>query len=121
MTESEERKRRWKEHFSEILNREAPENPVTEEDVVMQEIAEISVDPPTTADIKSAIRRLKNGKAAGDDLIVAELLKADVDFTTEKVKQLLDKIWQQEKIPDRWRRGLIVKLPKKGDLKNCKN
>ena len=121
LTESEERKQRWKEHFSEILNREAPENPVTEEDVVMQEIAEISVDPPTTTEIKSAIQRLKNGKAAGNDLIVAELLKADVDFTTEKVKQLLDKIWQQEKIPDRWRKGLIVKLPKKGDLKNCKN
>ena len=121
LTESEERKRRWKEHFSEILNREAPENPVTEEDVVMQEIAEISVDPPTTAEIKSAIRRLKNGKAAGDDLIVAELLKADVDFTTEKVKQLLDNIWQQEKIPDRWRKGLIVKFSKTGDLKNCKN
>ena len=39
----------------------------------------------------------------------------------EKVKQLLDKIWQQEKIPDRWKKGLIVKLPKEGDLKNCKN
>ena len=113
LTESEERMRRWKEHFSEILNREAPENPVAEEDVVMQEIVEISVDPPTTAEIKSAIRRLKDGKAAGDDLIVAGLLKAGVDVITEKVKQLLDKIWQQEKIPDRWKKGLIVKLPKK--------
>ena len=44
--------------FQRDLKPRGQENPVAEKDVVMQEIAEISVDPPTTAEIKSAIRRL---------------------------------------------------------------
>jgi len=30
-------------------------------------------------------------------------------------------VWRDEKTPRRWRKGLIVKLPKKGNLKKCKN
>jgi len=31
---------------------------------------------------------------------------------------LLEKIWKEEKIPEEWE-GLIIKIPKKGDLANC--
>ena len=31
------------------------------------------------------------------------------------------KIWEQEKVPTEWTNGYLVKLPKKGDLGNCKN
>ena len=30
-------------------------------------------------------------------------------------------IWERETIPEAWKTGLIVKLPKKGDLGNCDN
>ena len=30
-------------------------------------------------------------------------------------------MWRDEKTPRKWRKGLIVKLPKKGNLKECKN
>ena len=33
---------------------------------------------------------------------------------------LLEKIWKEEKIPEDWE-GLIIKMPKKGDLPNCNN
>jgi hypothetical protein len=33
---------------------------------------------------------------------------------------LLEKIWKEEKIPKEWE-GLIIKIPKKGDLSNCNN
>lgn len=61
---------------------------------------------------------MTNGKAVGEDLILAELMKAHLDFTAEKVKVILDEVWRQEKTPERRRRGLVVKLPKK---ENCKN
>ena len=32
-----------------------------------------------------------------------------------------NKIWNEEQIPDDWRKGLLVKLPKKGDLSLCNN
>ena len=119
LTSSEDRRKRWKEHFSEILNRDEPQTPVTAEEE--EEIEDIDTNPPTLAEIQNAIKRLKNGKAAGEDLIVAELLKADVSFTSKKIKHILDEVWKQERTPLRWKRGIIVKLPKKGDLKNCKN
>ena len=55
------------------------------------------------------------------DSITAELLKADIEFSTKKVHQLLQKIWKQEKIPKNWKKGLIIKIAKKGNLKDCKN
>ena len=33
---------------------------------------------------------------------------------------LLNKIWNEEDIPQHWKLGLLVKLPKKGDLCLCK-
>ena len=32
-----------------------------------------------------------------------------------------NRIWNEEQIPDDWRKGLLVKLPKKGDLSLCNN
>ena len=57
----------------------------------------------------------------GVDSITAELLKAPKELSAAKVHQLLEKVWKHEKIPDKWKRGLIIKLPKKGNLKECKN
>jgi len=37
------------------------------------------------------------------------------------VKELIGIIWRLEKGPAKWKRGLIVKIPKKGNLKECKN
>ena len=34
---------------------------------------------------------------------------------------LLEKIWNEEKIPEDWEEGLIIKIPKKGDVSNCNN
>ena len=82
---------------------------------------EITVNEPTATEVKEAIKRLQNGKAAGIDSITAELLKADIEFSSMKVHQLLEKAWKHEKIPTKWKRGLIIKLPKKGNLKECKN
>jgi len=30
-------------------------------------------------------------------------------------------IWSLEKVPRKWKRGLIIKIPKKGNLRECKN
>ena len=58
---------------------------------------------------------MKGGKAAGIDAIHAEMLKADL--TTSTKTDLFRNIWDKETIPDDWDKDLIVKLPKKGNLK----
>ena len=59
------------------------------------------------------------GKAAGTDVIHGEMLKADLTTSTEVLTELFRNIWDKETIPDDWNEGLIVKLPKKGNLQNC--
>ncbi|XP_068707564.1 uncharacterized protein [Montipora foliosa] len=37
------------------------------------------------------------------------------------IHPLLMKIWENEQIPVEWKKGYLVKLPKKGDLSSCNN
>ncbi|VDP77880.1 unnamed protein product [Schistosoma curassoni] len=42
----------------------------------------IDVNPPTTEEIRMAIRQIKRGKAARPDNVPAEALKSDIEVTT---------------------------------------
>ena len=64
---------------------------------------------------------MKNGKAAGMDSITTELLKADIETTACLLEDLFRTVWETEEIPEDWNCGLIVKLPKKGNLTDCGN
>ena len=116
---TEEQLNRWAEHFRELLNRPAPESPPdippAEEDL------DINCNKPTKTEIKKAIMSLKNGKAAGPDDIPAEAIKADPETATNMLYTLFTKIWEREEIPAEWKEGIIIKLPKKGDLRECSN
>ena len=107
--------------FHVLLNREEPAYPINEEDCEQQDIADIDTGPVSKAEIRRAIKSLKNSKAPGEDMITAELLKADLEFTTDRVKKLIDTIWSLEKVPHKWKRGLIIKILKKGNLRECMN
>ena len=120
--DKESKLRRWLEHFSEVLDRENLKNPVSEMEIELaDEIAEIDTTEPSTAEVRRDIGHLKNGKAPENRKHQAELLKADIDYATTKVKEIIDIVWRHEKTPRKWWKGLIVKLPKKGNLKECKN
>ena len=71
--------------------------------------------------IKKTIKTLKNGKATGPDGIPAEALKADIETAADILHNLFGKVWEEEKVPADWREGLVIKLPKKGDLRDCSN
>ena len=95
------------------FNRPAPENPP---DIAEAEIdIDIDCNPPTREEIIRAIKKMKNGKAAGPDGIPAEALKADVETTADMLLPLFVKIWEQEETPTDWKDGHINKLPKKGE------
>lgn len=116
----EARMARWKEHFEEVLNRNTPESPPRDEDEEVDEL-EISEEPPSIQEIRATLRMLKNGKAPGEDQITAEMLKADSDQTSKELKHTFDHIWKEEKLPKEWTKGLICKIPKKGNLQECSN
>ena len=120
LTKEEEVQKRWKECFVELLNRPHPES---EAEVIsdMEVIEEIPLGPITKAEIRSAITSMKAGKAPGVDCLTVELLKADITKTIDVLHDLFCEIWVSETVPTDWRRGLLVKIAKKGDLTKCGN
>ena len=115
---AEEENHRWEEHFEGVLNHEEPLNPP---EVEPGNELNIRTGCITRAEIKNAINKLKSGKAAGCDNMPPEAIKAGGEVSEEVLLDLCNQIWSEEKVPDEWKKGLIIKLPKKGDLRNCKN
>ena len=75
----------------------------------------------TLGEVKEAIRKLKNGKAPGEDGVCPEMLKAEDQVTPGILQNILQDIWENGAIPDDWNTGVIIKIPKKGDLGDCNN
>ena len=75
----------------------------------------------TKEEIQSAIKQLRNGKAAGPDNIPAETLKVDIRPNVEMLYPLFNKIWDDERVQTEWKESYLIKLPKKGDLRSCSN
>ena len=120
MTKESEVKPRWQEHFPKVLNRPVLEvaTEVEETDVINNSIA---IGEITRGEIRSALEDMKSGKVPGIDSITADLLRVDTDTTVKVLHELFNKIWEEESVPEDWLRGLIIKLPKKGDLMSCEN
>jgi hypothetical protein len=81
----------------------------------------ISIKPPSKREIIEAIKTMKKGEAAGIDNIPAEILQVDPHLSTEMLYPLFLDIWKEERFPKDWKEGIIVKIPKRGDYRNCNN
>jgi len=126
LTTQEEQLKRWEEYFSEIFNKDDNKAGSKQEmrkvkDNNIENETEVNLEPPTKTEIQLALTELKNGKAVGLDNINPEVLKVDPEITVIMLYPVLEKIWKEEKIPEKWEEGLIIKIPKKGDLSNCNN
>jgi len=119
LTEETAKLERWREHSERILNR--PEPPALAEIDAAEADLDINLGPITLGEVTSAIQKLKNGKAPGEDGVCAEMLSSETVATPLLLQRILQDIWETEDIPDDWKRGVIVKLPKKGDLADCNN
>ena len=118
LSTAEEEIHRWKEHFERVLNLVEPLNPP---EVEPRNEFNSRTGCITRAEIKNAKKKLKSGKATGCDNMPPEAIKAGGEVSEEVLLDLYNQIWSKEKVRDEWKKGLVIKLPKKGDLSNCKN
>ena len=64
----------------------------------------------------------KKGKATGVDNIPGEIIiNAGTKLLNDMITELCQKIWDTKEWPYLWTQSLIIPIPKKGNLKKCKN
>lgn len=110
---------RWTAYFEHLLNRPSADVPRSPTGPPVSR--RFDVREPSLSEVVSAIKRLKNGKAPGADNISSELLRVDANSAAELLHPVIADLWNQESIPSSMTEGLIIKLPKKGDLSLCSN
>ncbi|XP_043862000.1 uncharacterized protein LOC122756460 [Drosophila santomea] len=114
--------RRWRKHFMGISHTTSPNVAIDYRSVVPPSgSSRIPSAPPNVREIVNAIKKLKHNRAAGEDNIPAELLQVDTQLMAEILHPHFSRIWEGETVPASWKSGIIVKLPKKGDLSDCNN
>ena len=117
LTTAEDQLKRWAEHFWELLNQPAPLDPpnIPPSNTVLL----LNCNKSSKSEIGAVIQATKNGKAAGPDGVPAEALKSDMSTSVDILYRLFARIWEEESIPKEWRKGIIVKVHKKGDFGDC--
>ncbi|VDO61039.1 unnamed protein product [Heligmosomoides polygyrus] len=112
----EEQIERWVAHFKEVLNQPEPSDTYDFRDEEEESVLEVYMGDITMQETDRSIKSLKGGKAPGLDEISAELLKAGGRAMTTTLTRIFNICWQRLEVPEDWKRGVIVKIPKKGDL-----
>lgn len=73
-------------------------------------------------EVKEALKKMNIGKALGPDGIPIEAWKCMGDDGLSWLTKLFNKILRTKKIPDEWRKNIMVPIYKnKGDIQNCTN
>jgi hypothetical protein len=114
---------RWKEHFETLLNK-PPAPPNHEAQVAADDAEPLPCDtaPVTPDEVRKALGRLKTGRAAGICNITVEMLLAGGETMVKWLTVIINCVWVEEKLPDDWRRGIILPFWKhKGDRLECSN
>jgi len=82
---------------------------------------EQKLDEPTIEEVERAVEMLKNGKAPGEDTIVAKLLKEGGKNLMVQLKLIVESICKQESIPTGWHVSIVCPIHNKGDTMVCQN
>ena len=72
-------------------------------------------------ELEEALRKAQNGKAAGGDECINEILKQGGEGMKRSMMVLFQKMWGEECVPVDWERGILVPIFKDGDRKNVDN
>lgn len=118
-TEEAEILNTWADHFSNKFKLESTLETVNTQTHENQE--ENEENNITLAEVKAAVKNIKNQKAEGADQIAPEFIKYGGEKAIETLWKLLMQVWDEEKIPEEWKQNIIVPIYKKGSSTDCNN
>ena len=93
------------------------------EDVLAKVMDNAHAETPkvTREEVERAVVKPRNGKAAGNDNIVAELLKSGGEAIVDWATELVQEVQRMRQVPQEWENVTLVPLSKKKDQKICDN
>ena len=113
---------RWREYFDHALNFPPTNTTTPSYEDQTNLVHTMECGPPSAPEITKALRKLKNGRSAGQDGIVGEYLRKAEGPVSSALLQLFTKIWEVGKVPQEWKVGVILPLYKgKGSRTSCGN
>ena len=128
LTGVSEKLERWGEHCEQVCNISSQVVERTLEDippVPLQAVPAVSDEhismAPTEGEIRDAVRQLKKGRAPGEDMISAELLKLGEETVVKGLNKLAGRVWNTEVVPLDWVKQLMIPLHKKVAFDKCYN
>ncbi|XP_072395185.1 trypsin-like [Diabrotica undecimpunctata] len=108
-------KETWVDYFQSLFaksdNNELPTPEVTTNE-------EINIEEE---EVKEALRKLENRKSPGEDRIPNELLKYGLPDLTKQLLKLIQKILEQNRMPQKWRSSILIPLFKKSNKTDPEN
>ena len=120
LTEEEKIKDRWKENYADLYNMPGPSDTSIIQTIPSTQTEDIEPDI-LKDEVATALKHLKEGKAAGFDGISAEEMKATGEIGIDVIHKLCRQIWESEQIPNDWGKAVIVPIFKKKDKLDCAN
>ena len=112
---------RWTEYCRDLYNYPiSPDRNFLDKDENVKERTPSTL-PVLREEVEEAIRSLPAGKSPGADNIPAELIKNGGEEVTKIITLICQKIWDTKEWPTAWTQSLVIPLPKKGNLRQCKN
>ena len=117
LTDENQIRERWKVYYETLLNEENPRM-VTGDGTPNQGMT----TEVTRTEVEKALRKMKNEKSPGPDEIPVEEWKCLGREGIDKLTELMQKIWREERMPEDWRNSVITPIYKeKGDIQDCGN
>ena len=120
LMDAEEQNAQSLEHLKETLNQPTHTETFDFCTFICTGSLKAKMDAIMEVEVMNTIKALKNDNVIGPEQIKIELLKCREISTTTALTRLLNVCWQEEYIPEEWRWGVIVKLPK-SNISSCNN
>ena len=115
LTEAEDIKKRWQEYTEELYKKDlhVPDN----HDAVITHL-----EPDILAcKFKWALGSISLNKASGSDGIPVEIFQILKDDAVKVLHSICQQIWKTQQWPLDWKRSIFIRIPKKGNAKECSN
>ena len=101
----------WANYFEKLLNGDNDRATVVERE---EGYGEVEGKELQREEVMEVIRRLKNNKSSGEDMILAEFIKYGGRVIYEEIYQLVAVVWDKDEMPSEWSKGIIIPIHKKG-------